>query len=148
MTDTTTAGIPAQPTPSLADTTDLAQVHRVFRDAVSAAPSLIGSATAHGTARVQLVASYYANVLALLHAHHDGEDELIWPLLVERAPDQAAEVLRIAGQHGDVGSALEAASAAVVAWQQAMRLAAAPRPPPWPPSARRSSRTSMRRRRS
>jgi hypothetical protein len=119
VTDTTTAGIPAQATPPLADTSGMAQVHRVFRDAVAAAPSLIGSAAARGAARVDLVASYYANVLALLHAHHDGEDELIWPILLQRAPDQAAEVHRIAGQHGDVASALEAASAAIAAWQQA-----------------------------
>jgi hemerythrin-like domain-containing protein len=118
VTDTTTAGIPAQATPPLADTSDMAQVHRVFRDAVASASSLITSATAHGAERVDLVASYYANVLALLHAHHDGEDELIWPILIQRAPDQAAEVQRIAGQHDDIGSALEAASAAIAAWKQ------------------------------
>lgn len=119
MTDTTTAGIPAQGAPPLADTSDMAQVHRVFRGAIAAAPAYIGSATAHGAARVALVASYYRNVLALLHAHHDGEDELIWPLLIERAPDQAAEVQRIAGQHGDVTASLDAATAAIDLWQQA-----------------------------
>jgi hypothetical protein len=40
VTDTTTAGIPAQATPPLADTSDMAQVHRVFRDAVAAGASL------------------------------------------------------------------------------------------------------------
>ena len=119
MTDTTTAGIPAQVKPPLADTSDMAQVHRVFRDAVAAAPTLIGSATLQAAERVELVATYYRNVLALLHAHHDGEDDLIWPILIQRAPDQAAEVQRIASQHDAITSTLEAASAAVVAWQQA-----------------------------
>ncbi|HEU5035216.1 MAG TPA: hemerythrin domain-containing protein [Mycobacteriales bacterium] len=118
MTDTTTARVPAQGTPPLADTSDMAQVHRVFRDAVAAAPSLIGSAVAGEHGRVDLVAAYYRNVLALLHAHHDGEDELIWPILIDRAPEQAAEVQRIAGQHADVDSALQAASAAIGEWQQ------------------------------
>jgi hypothetical protein len=118
VTDTTTAGIPAQATPALADTSDMAQVHRVFRDAVAAAPTLIGSATGQAAERVELVATYYRNVLALLHAHHHGEDELIWPILIQRASDQAAEVQRIASQHDAIASALEAASAAVVAWQQ------------------------------
>jgi len=79
------------------------------------------SAPRPGTARNALSSSrpYYNNVLALLHAHHDGEDELIWPILVQRAPDQAAEVQRIAGQHDEIAPALEAASAAVVAWQHA-----------------------------
>ena len=119
MTHSTTQQIPAQGAAPLADTSDMAQVHRVFRDAVAAAPSLIGTTTASDPARLDLVAAYYRNVLALLHAHHDGEDELIWPLLVERAPAEAAEVQRIAGQHGDVDSALTAASAAIDAWQQA-----------------------------
>lgn len=119
MTETTSAGIPAQATSPLADTSDMAQVHRVFRDAIAAAPTLIGSATGRTAGRVALVATYYRNVLALLHAHHDGEDELIWPVLIQRASDQAAEVQRIAGQHDGIASALEAASAAVVAWEQA-----------------------------
>ena len=119
MTDTTTTNdVTAEGWPPLADTSDMAQVHRVFRDAIANAPALIGSATARGAARVELVASYYRNVLALLHAHHDGEDELIWPILVQRAPDQAREVEAIAAQHDDVTPALSAASAAVVAWEQ------------------------------
>jgi len=116
MTDTTT-DIPQQGMPPLADTSDMARVHQVFREAIAAAPALIGSATAKGRARVDLVASYYRNVLALLHAHHDGEDELIWPILIERAPAEAAEVRRIAGQHADVSTALDAATAAIEAWQ-------------------------------
>lgn len=117
MTDTTTAEVPQQGQPPLADTSDMARVHQVFREAIAAAPALIGSATARGRERVELVATYYRNVLALLHAHHDGEDELIWPLLIERAPDEADEVRRIAGQHADVASALDAAIAAIDAWQ-------------------------------
>lgn len=118
MTDTTTTQAGARERPPLADTSDMAQVHKVFRDAVTAAPSLIGSTTASDPARLNLVASYYRNVLALLHAHHDGEDDLIWPLLIERAPDDAAEVRRVAGQHADVDSALTKASAAIDEWEQ------------------------------
>jgi hemerythrin HHE cation binding domain-containing protein len=115
----TTTGIPAQPTAPLADTSDMAQVHRVFREAIASAPAYIVSASVEGRARVDLVASYYLNVLALLHAHHDGEDELIWPKLVERAPDHALEVQRVAAQHGDVSPALDAASAALAGWERA-----------------------------
>jgi hypothetical protein len=117
MTDTTTAGVPAQGTPPLADTSDMAQVHQVFRDAVAGAPAQIGSATGRGGDRVAFVASYYRNVLALLHAHHDGEDELIWPLLIQRAPDDADEIRRIAGQHNDVTATLDAATNAIDLWQ-------------------------------
>lgn len=118
MTETTAANIPAQPNAPLADTSDMAQVHRVFRDAIASVPALLETATADDLARRHTVSAYYRNVLALLHAHHDGEEELIWPILIERAPDQADEVQRIAGQHREVDSALTAASAAIETWQQ------------------------------
>lgn len=117
MTETTTSAVPMQGTPPLADTSDMAQVHRVFRDAITAAPSLISSAAAGAAARLDLVVSYYRNVLALLHAHHDGEDELIWPLLMQRAPHQSADIQRIAAQHENVDPALQAAADTIEAWQ-------------------------------
>ena len=145
MTDTATAEIPAQ-APPLADTTDMAQVHRVFRDAIAAAPSLINTTPRHEPARRDLVAAYIRNVLALLHAHHDGEDELIWPILIERAPDQAEDVQRIAAQHDDVDSALKAASAAIETWQQTATKSRPVLPRPRSPrSARHFCRISTRR---
>lgn len=117
MTETTNVTIPAQAGPPLADTSDMAQLHKVFRNAVNDAPRLIASATDAG--RVELVATYYDNVLELLHVHHDGEDELLWPKLCERAPAEAQEVQRIAGQHGDVVSTLAAAQDRLAAWRTA-----------------------------
>src|SRR4051794_7977768 len=89
MTETTAA--PARP-----NTREMVAVHQVFRDAFGCAAPLVGSASGENPERVALVASFYANVLAFLHAHHQGEDELIWPKLVERAPADAALVMRIA----------------------------------------------------
>lgn len=103
--------------PPLADTSDMAQVHQVFRDAIDLAPVLIGSAA--DPQRVELVATYYDHVLGLLHAHHDGEDALIWPRLCERAPEQAAEIRRIADQHAGVTDALEAAGSCLAEWRAA-----------------------------
>jgi hypothetical protein len=99
----------------LADTTEMAGVHRVFRNALSEAPQLIGSAESGGD-RAELVGSYYDNVLALLHGHHDGEDELLTPRLLARAtPEEAAEAARIGSQHaevlGDLAAAQERAAA-------------------------------------
>jgi hypothetical protein len=34
-----------------------------------------------------------------LHQHHTGEDELMWPLLLERAPANAVLILRVEEQH-------------------------------------------------
>jgi hypothetical protein len=110
--------VPAQGGPPLADTSDMACVHRVFRDAVSAAPSLIGAA-AGNPERVATVGSYYSNVLHFLHGHHEGEDLSVWPRLCERAPEQADEVRRVAGQHDEVVGLLADAQTAIAAWQLA-----------------------------
>jgi hypothetical protein len=115
---TTTPKVPSQDGPPLADTTDMIQIHRILREAIASAPSLIGSAADEGPERTELVGSYYANVLEFLRVHHDGEDVIIWPALCERAPEHAGEVRRIAGQHDGVTAALEAARARVAEWRQ------------------------------
>lgn len=104
--------------PPLADTSDMLQIHQIFRDAISAAPELIGSATGRGQERVDLVAGYYRNVLAFLDVHHEGEDELLWPLLCRRLPDEADRIMAVAAQHDDVVDALSIAVAALETWQQ------------------------------
>jgi iron-sulfur cluster repair protein YtfE (RIC family) len=101
----------------LADTSDMIQLHRVFRDAFGAAAPYVGSVAAGDTERAEVVGSYYANVLALLKSHHEGEDELVWPKLVARAPDQAETVMRIAGQHEGVLAALQTAQAHLSEWR-------------------------------
>ena len=101
----------------LADTSDMIGFHRVFREALSSAPRLVGSAPDGDLNRAEQVASYYDNVLRLLHAHHEGEDELLTPKLVERQPDSADLILRVAAQHHDVLAALAAAETAVQTWR-------------------------------
>ncbi len=97
------------PTLPLADTSDMASLHRVFRNALDDAPRLLGPG-AHDAERAELVGSYYDNVLKLLQVHHEGEDELLTPRLLARAtPDECTEVTRIAQQH--VGVLMDIAAA-------------------------------------
>lgn len=104
----------------LADTRDMVGLHQVFRDALAAAPKLVGDDAGDDAARAQAVAGFYDTVLRLLHAHHEGEDELMTPLLAARCtPEEAAEVTRIAGQHADVLADLDAAKTALADWRAA-----------------------------
>ena len=84
------------------DVSDMYPVHNVFRDTLHAAPDLVGSVDADDQERLELVVSYYTNILDFLEAHHAGEEELVFPLLKERLPDQAGLVDTIADQHHDV----------------------------------------------
>jgi hypothetical protein len=102
----------------LADTSDMAQIHQVFRDAVGGARPFVESVTIGDTARTEYVGSYFDNVLCLLHVHHEGEDALLTPLLLDRAtPDECAEVQRVADQHALVLGDLDAAEQAIAAWR-------------------------------
>jgi hypothetical protein len=91
-------------------------VHQVFRDAFGCAPQLVGSVCGDRQERVEAVATFYANVLAFLRAHHQGEDELLWPKLYDRAPEQAVLVARIADQHDLVTDAIDEAQRCLDAW--------------------------------
>lgn len=99
------------------NTSDMVGVHQVFRDAFGCAPQLVGSVCGERTERADVVGSYYANVLDFLRVHHQGEDELLWPKLVARVPDQADMVRRIAGQHDGVTAALADAEERLSAWR-------------------------------
>jgi len=103
---------------SFADTSDMVGLHQVFRDALAAAPQLLGDGASGDAARVQTVAGFYDTVLRLLHTHHQGEDELMTPLLAARCtPQEAAAITRIAGQHADVLADLTAAETTLAAWR-------------------------------
>ena len=70
------------------------------------------------------LASHISLTLDLLHVHHSGEDECLWPVLVERAPDEAELVREVADQHSGVDSAIQNVRQLLDAWQQSPDAAA------------------------
>jgi hemerythrin-like domain-containing protein len=102
--------------PTRPDTSDMIAVHQVFRRALAAAPRIIGGASRHEPAHVANVDSYYANVLAFLHVHHEGEDALLWPKLLSRCPAAAPRVQAIADQHETVTTLVAQAETRLEAW--------------------------------
>jgi hemerythrin-like domain-containing protein len=97
------------------DTSDMVAVHEVFRRALISAPQTLAAVDIGDDDKVAVVASYYANVLAFLHVHHQGEDALLWPKLLERVRDPAV-VRRIAAQHLDVDGAVASAESRLGDW--------------------------------
>lgn len=102
--------------PARTDTGDMLAVHQVFRRALPAAGRLVGEVGAGDRARSELVGSFYSNVLDFLHVHHEGEDLLVTPRLLERAPDEADLVGRVAAQHQTVVPLMETARRLVGPW--------------------------------
>ena len=99
------------------DTSDMVAVHKVFRSAFGATPAYVESAVGDDERRA-LLADYYANVLDFLDVHHDGEEELVFPLLIERAPEHAGAVQTAIEQHKRAVEVLESAKIALADWQK------------------------------
>lgn len=98
---------------TLTDTRDMVCVHHVFRRAFADATGQIASVEDGDAGRAQTVAGYLGEVLWFPHAHHGGEDDLLYPLLVERAPEARETFSRMASQHLAVAASIEAAEQAV-----------------------------------
>ena len=96
---------------------DMAIVHRTFREAFSESADLVRAETNPSADRVAFLSDHVEMILAILHGHHDSEDELLWPRLLARAPDEAATVQRVADQHQEVAAAVERVQQGVDAWQ-------------------------------
>ena len=97
----------AAPELPLCDALAMNRFHRIFREAHDAVPRFVGDAPADDSARAEHVGSYYDNVLRLLHAHHEGEDLTIYPMMVERLPEHLDVINRVNAEHDAVLGTLE-----------------------------------------
>jgi hemerythrin-like domain-containing protein len=100
---------------SLTDVSDMYSVHEAFRRGLRDARSQITAAEGNAE-HARRFSDYFAELLFLLHAHHGGEDELLYPLLVERAADERDLFLTMDAQHRGVEESLEACVAANAAF--------------------------------
>jgi hypothetical protein len=91
-------------------------VHMVFRDSLASAPKFIASAVGDD-ARRAMIANYYANLISFLKVHHDGEEELVFPVLSERAPDQRSVLDKAAADHEAVIGLMDAVNDQVEIWR-------------------------------
>ncbi|MEU1621109.1 hemerythrin domain-containing protein [Streptomyces sp. NPDC005722] len=84
----------------MADTRDMYMAHTAMRREFRLLPELIRSVTPGDTRRAEVVGAHAELVCRILHTHHEGEDELLWPKLVERAGlDAEAIVPMMEQQH-------------------------------------------------
>jgi hemerythrin-like domain-containing protein len=89
-----TADVTARP-----DTYEMVFVHNCFRRQFHALPGLVHGVPDGDTTRARTVVDFVDELTAMLHHHHSGEDDLMWPLLLDRAPMDSALILRMEEQH-------------------------------------------------
>ncbi|MFF9819601.1 hemerythrin domain-containing protein [Streptomyces sp. NPDC014006] len=106
-------------------------LHRVFRREIPLLADLIEAAPPGDGQRVSTIADHLDLILGALREHHEGEDDLLWPKLRERAVPGDDVVARMAGQHEVIAGALATATDLSHQWRTqadrdaALRLAAA-----------------------
>jgi hemerythrin-like domain-containing protein len=92
-------------TQPLTDTRVMPVVHTMFRRELRLAGGLLRGVPDGATARAAVVADHLDLVSEVLHHHHTAEDELLWPLLLERVPDELAPIVHLMeSQHGGSSS--------------------------------------------
>ncbi len=89
-------------------TEEMVIVHNVFRTHLAALPSLIDGAPDGDRARAAELTAWMSELITGLHHHHVGEDELMWPILVSRAPQESELVLRMEEQHTRIADLVSA----------------------------------------
>lgn len=99
------------------DVRDMAIVHRTFRNAYQESAQLVRANPTPSAARVAFLADHIDFAIAMLHHHHESEDELLYPMLIARVPAQAAHTQEVEREHQLVAGGIDAASQACAAWR-------------------------------
>ena len=99
------------------DTHEMVVIHRAFRRESQLLGELIAAVPDGDTERAAVLGRHLAWYQAGLTNHHHGEDELLWPLLHQRADVDAEIVVRMEHQHGRVADTLANVMGVLPAWQ-------------------------------
>jgi hemerythrin-like domain-containing protein len=91
-------------------------IHRVFRREFGLLPALIRGVAADDFERAKAVADHATHLLRFVHVHHSGEDEWLWPVLLERVDVEAALIRRMEDQHEHVAVLLPRAQEQLPGW--------------------------------
>jgi iron-sulfur cluster repair protein YtfE (RIC family) len=89
------------------DTSVMPTVHTFYRREIRLAGGVIRRVGDGDVERATVVAGHLDLVTRSLHEHHTAEDELLWPKLLDRVPEELAPIVRLMeAQHGQVDALL------------------------------------------
>ena len=104
--------------PELVDTSVMPTLHSLFRREFRLAGGLIRGVADGDRARARVVADHLDFLTRTLHHHHSVEDELLWPRLLQRVPDELAPIVHLMeSQHERVDALLRSAEAMLPAFR-------------------------------
>ena len=98
------------------DTTDMLAVHDCLRHEFARLPITVKAVAEGNMERTGVVGRHVLFMIDFLHAHHESEDEIVWPLLRERSPEHDALVAEMSDQHAGMHTTAQTARAQAEAW--------------------------------
>ncbi|MFI7633530.1 hemerythrin domain-containing protein [Nonomuraea sp. NPDC049400] len=111
-----------------ADVRDMLVVHQAFRDAYRRMPDLVRAVPAGDADRAAVVCDHADLIDDFLHLHHKGEDELLWPKLIERGSSDLRPTLALLEeQHEEIDRLLADSSSLRRQWRDTVDAATAER---------------------
>ncbi|SCF14293.1 hemerythrin domain-containing protein [Micromonospora chokoriensis] len=107
---------------AMADVRDMYMAHTTFRREFTLLPQLVRDVTPGDAKRAETVGAHAELLCHMLHLHHEGEDLLLWPRLVERGGEAAAAIVpTMEKQHHAIEEAHGAVVALLPAWRRTGR---------------------------
>lgn len=104
----------------MADIRDMYMAHRMFRREFRLLPQLVRDVDPGDGRRAAVVADHAAKISAILHGHHEAEDTIVWPRLLERGGDRSAAIVpTMRQQHEGLDEALDAVDDGFRTWRSA-----------------------------
>jgi hemerythrin-like domain-containing protein len=97
---------------------DMRIVHITFRNAYDESARLVRASPTPSPGRVTFLADHIDFGVEMLHHHHESEDQLLYPTLIERVPEQASVTEEVAHEHQLVADAIDAVSTACATWRR------------------------------
>ena len=102
----------ATPTTELVDTSVMPTLHTFFRREFRLAGGVLRAVADGDRSRAGVVADHLDFLARALHHHHTIEDELVWPRLLQRVPEELAPIVHLMeSQHERVDGLIQEISA-------------------------------------
>jgi hemerythrin-like domain-containing protein len=84
-----------------ADVRPMTMLHNALRREFRLLPSLVRGVPDAEAARARIVAEHIGFLTTILHAHHHGEDVVLWPILLDRGPAEITPIVHVMEGHHD-----------------------------------------------
>ncbi|HEX4249369.1 MAG TPA: hemerythrin domain-containing protein [Pseudonocardia sp.] len=97
------------------DTATMKVIHKMFRREFALLPGLV-EAAAGQPGRIPALTGHLRILLTVLHHHHTSEDDVLWPVLEQRAASNHELVETMLRQHGQVADGVERTGELAEAW--------------------------------